>query len=86
MPLRTAKPGERLSRGVWVLPYMGPNSELVVAAIRGDGRIIGQPVTIPWGTDSVQVVLDLWELLEATDTDGPGLRVIRASGAHPSLP
>ena len=81
MPFRVGKPNERFGRGVWVLPYMGPNSEIVVAAIRGDGRIVGDPVNIPWGADSVQVVLDLWELLDATDHEGPGLRVIRASGS-----
>lgn len=77
MPFRIGKPGERFTRGVWVLPYMGQNSEIVVAAVRGDGRIIGEPVVIPWGSDSVQVVLDLWELLDASDAVGQGLRVIR---------
>lgn len=64
--LRSGVPGERLARGVWVLPYMGPNYELVLVAVRGDGRAIGDPVMIPWGADSVKVAEDLWTLIEAT--------------------
>lgn len=77
MTLRTGKPGERLPRGVWVLPYMGPNSELVVAAIRGDGRIVGVPIVIPWGTNSVEIVEALATALDVADSESRiGLRVV----------
>lgn len=72
--LRSGLPGERLARGVWVLPYMGPNYELILVAVQGDGRALGEPVMIPWGADSVKVAEDLWDLLDAvTEPSAPAL-------------
>lgn len=58
---------EKLNRGVWVLPYLGPNGETVMVAIRADGRILGQPVLVPWAADGIQAALDLWDVLDAAD-------------------
>jgi hypothetical protein len=69
MLLRTGNPSERLSRGVWVEAYMGEQGEIVLVAVRANGRRLCPEVTIRPGEDSAAIAEALWDRLEAEDPD-----------------
>lgn len=65
--MRKATFGE--GRGVWVAPWMGPKGEIVLLAIRRDGRLVGEPYTIPVGTSHILALDALWERLDREDPE-----------------
>jgi hypothetical protein len=71
--VRTATFG--VGRGIWVAPWVGPNHEIVLIAIRSDRRLCGEPHLIPAGASHVLVADELWERLDREDPV-PKLQVI----------
>jgi hypothetical protein len=84
MPLRTdpetmrqAKPFESLPRGVFLAPWMGPEGELVLLAVKANGRLACDPVMLPHGADRGEASDRLWQLLHDVDPDHrANLRVV----------
>jgi hypothetical protein len=80
MALRYGKLGEKLGYGVWVLPVAGPRHELILVAVQRDGRMVGNPVTVPWGGDGLAVVEQLWLQLEDVEPPGRPALIVHAAG------
>lgn len=74
--MRTPRAGQQLRRGVWLAPWIGPDGELVLIALRRDGKLTASgPVTIPAGANHVAFGETLWDELEREDAM-PALQVI----------
>lgn len=63
-----------VGRGVWVAPWMGPNGETILVAVRRDDRKVSERM-LAFGDDHVQASEDLWDELERADPQ-PALKVI----------
>jgi hypothetical protein len=67
-----------LARGVYLAPWVGPNGEVVLIALRTDGRLACEPVTVPDGRSRLEANERLWNLLDARDPERrPLLKVMR---------
>lgn len=65
-------PGERLERGVYVMAGMGEQFEIMLFAVRADGRVLDGHrglIPCPPGANSLQISEDLFDRLEAADPD-----------------
>jgi hypothetical protein len=58
-----------VGRGVWVAPWVGPNGEIVLLALRRDNRLAGEPHVIPLGASHVLAADELWERLDREDPE-----------------
>lgn len=70
--LKIGKPGDRLERGLYVMPAMGESFEIILFAVRSDGRILGGVhglVSVAPGANSVKIAEDLAERLDLVDPD-----------------
>jgi hypothetical protein len=72
--MRIASFGKGVGRGVWLAPWMGPNGELILVAVRRDDRMVGERM-LSLGDNHVQASDELWAALEAADPQ-PQLKVI----------
>lgn len=63
-----------VGRGVWVAPWMGPNGETILVAVKRDDRLVAERM-LSFGDDHVQASDELWRALERADPC-PVLRVI----------
>jgi hypothetical protein len=72
--MRTASFANGVGRGVWVAPWMGPNGELILVAVRRDDRKVAERM-LAFGDDHVRASEELWMLLEQSDPM-PILKVI----------
>ena len=72
--VRKASLGSSVGRGVWVAPWMGPNGETIIVAVRRDGRQVESRALLP-GADHVGASDELWKILELADP-APSLKVI----------
>lgn len=64
-----------LGRGVYVAPWVGPDGEVVLIALSGDRRLIGDPILIPKGGNHVQAGDALWARLDHDDPR-PQLKIV----------
>lgn len=62
-------------RGVFFAPWLGPNGETVLFAVRRNGTLLDQPTEIPARQNPAIALDELWERLDRDDPV-PGLRVI----------
>lgn len=60
---------ERLPRGVWFESYMGEKFELIIVAVRSDGRRLCEPRLILPGENSVAIAEAMWDHLETEDPE-----------------
>lgn len=64
----TAKLGELLERGIYILPATGPNDEVVLFAVRTNRAVLSLNLTpIPKGADHVAAAYSLLDLLDEVD-------------------
>ena len=56
-----------LGRGVWRAPWLGPDGELVLLAVRRDHRLNEPPVTVPHGTTRADASVALVARLDRDD-------------------
>lgn len=73
--LQVAPLNRRCKRGLYFAPWMGENCELVLLAIRSDGRLNEPPFTVPWDADSIELAKALESRLDAVDA--PPIRLLR---------
>lgn len=64
-----------LRRGVWQAPFFGDNGEMVLVAVRRDGRILGEPVTVPHGASRIDAAEALLARLDTIDPL-PDIRIV----------
>lgn len=77
--------GQFLERGVWKAPWMGPQGEMVLLAVAGSHRLVGEPKLLPRGCDFIAAHDQMWDLLDEGDPsafEGPppepaGLNAVR---------
>lgn len=72
--MRKANGGANVGRGVWVAPWMGPDGETILVAVKRNGRLATWTMLRP-GDDHVGASDDLWSILEAQDPE-PMLKAI----------
>lgn len=72
--MRKATFSSGVGRGVWVAPWMGPNGELILVAVRRDDRRVAERV-LSAGDDHVKASDELWAAIEREDPL-PALKVI----------
>jgi hypothetical protein len=65
-----------LARGVWRAPWLGPNGETVLIAVRRDGRQAVEPFTVPFDADPLAAAEWLEGNLERADAR-PQLELVR---------
>jgi hypothetical protein len=64
-----------LKRGVWQAPFLGPDGELVLAAVRRDGRLNEPPLVIPHGASRIDAAEEMLDRLNAADPI-PDIRIV----------
>jgi len=64
-----------LKRGVWQAPFLGEDGEMVLVAVKRDGRILGKPLVVPHGASRIEAAERLLDGLNLTDPL-PALRII----------
>lgn len=65
-------PGDRLARGIYVMAGMGDEFEIMLFAVRSDGRVLDGHrglIPCPAGSNSVQIAEDMYDRLELADPD-----------------
>lgn len=68
MHVPTAELRGLLDRGVYKAPWMGPNGEIVLLAVTSKHCLVSlSPIVIPAGSNHVQAVDELWDMLDAID-------------------
>jgi hypothetical protein len=66
---------ELLNRGVYQAPWLGPNGELVLLAVRKDHRLNAEPTVVPNGASRIAAAERLLDDLEGDDPV-PKLKII----------
>lgn len=64
-----------LGRGVFQAPWLGPNGELVLLAVRRDHRLNAPPLVVPHGASRIAAAESLLAGLDRDD-DLPKLKII----------
>jgi hypothetical protein len=64
-----------LKRGVWQAPFLGEDGEMILVAVKRDGRLLCPPVTIPHGGSRVEAGDALFDRLDTADPI-PALMII----------
>ncbi len=64
-----------VARGVYYLPWTGPNGETLLAAVDRNGRRLLDASVLP-GRDEDATILALWDLLDRADPPPPPLRLV----------
>lgn len=72
--MRKATFSAGVGRGVWVAPWMGPNGEIILVAVRRNDRMVDQRMLL-FGDDHVRAADELWAALEREDPQ-PNLKII----------
>jgi hypothetical protein len=76
MPHRSKSiaPHGLVKRGVYILPWTGPNGETILTAVDRHGRRVLDATVLPGHDDAA--TLALWEMLDRTDPPPPPLRLV----------
>jgi hypothetical protein len=64
-----------LGRGVFQAPWLGPNGELVLLAVRRDHRLNAPPFVVPHGASRISAAESLLDGLDRDDAI-PNLKII----------
>jgi hypothetical protein len=64
-----------LKRGVWQAPFLGEDGEMVLVAVKRDGKLLCAPLVIPHGGSRIDAGDMLLDRLDADDPI-PALRII----------
>jgi hypothetical protein len=73
---RTTADGRKiLRRGVWQAPFLGEDGQMVLVAVRRDGRLLCPPVTVPHGASRIEAGDRLCDALDEADPV-PSLRIV----------
>lgn len=68
MHIPTGSPGKLLERGVYKLPCMGTNDEIILFAVTSEQRFVADSLTVlPWGTDLPAAAERVCDLLDRVD-------------------
>jgi hypothetical protein len=60
--------GQLLDRGVYKMPCMGPNGEMILFAVTSEHRYVLNSFSIlPWGSNLDAAAEAIWELLDRVD-------------------
>lgn len=65
--MRHRVPLDLLGRGVFQAPWLGPDGELVLIAVRSDHRLNAPPLVVPHGASRIAAAERLESDLEAGD-------------------
>jgi hypothetical protein len=60
---------------VWQAPYLGPDGELVLVAVRRNGRSNEAPIVVPHGASRIDAANVLLDRLNAADPV-PDIRIV----------
>lgn len=68
-------------RGVWILPFKGPNGEMILVALDRQERRLAERL-VAFGQNGVQAAEDLWVVVDRLDP-APELRLLNPSRPRP---
>ncbi len=62
-------------RGVWMAPWLGPNGEIILAAVDRNHRRIGDEIMVPLGGNHLAASDELWDRVDRHDPI-PNLKLV----------